>query len=126
MWCPTEFCAGAIRRRAPEAAIGVHAYPPYVDRSVPPLDRAAFDLDEIDFVGIAIMDLQVVPERKNPLGTVIAWKRAFGDDPSKVLLMKVRTGKRTGITRHEIDELAGPGGGPNVRILEREFSRAET
>lgn len=126
MWCPTEFCAGAVRRRAPDLPLSVRPYPPYIDRATPALDRSLFDVSPTDFVGIAIMDLQVVPERKNPLGTVIAWKRAFGDDPSKVLLMKIRTGKRTGVVRAEIAELAGSDrGARNVRIIECEFSRAE-
>ena len=49
---------------------------------------------------------------------MLAWRAAFGDDPSAILLLKIRTCKRTRIVLEEVRDLAGE----NVRILDQELS----
>ncbi|MEM9099854.1 MAG: glycosyltransferase [Pseudomonadota bacterium] len=69
------------------------------------------------------MDIQSCPERKNPWAHIRAWQAAFGDDPSKVLLMKIRAGKRTKVVLKELREMIGKA--RNIQILTQDFSAEE-
>jgi glycosyltransferase involved in cell wall biosynthesis len=72
------------------------------------------------FLGVAIMDIQSCPERKNPWAHVRAWQRAFGDDPSAVLVIKVRVGKRTRLVVDELREMIGSA--TNIRVMTEELT----
>ena len=95
IWTPSEFCRAAFRAGT---TLPVHrsSYEiPSPDRATRPIDRAALGVPDDAFLGVAIMDIQSCAARKNPWAHVEAWQRAFGADPRKVLLLKVRFGKRT-------------------------------
>ena len=122
VWTPSEFSAQAFRgaldvtvRVVPHAA----TTPPESGLDI----RAGLGAPASAFMGLAIMDIISCPERKNPWAHVRAWKRAFGDDPDKILVMKLRVGKRTRIVLDELSELIG--GAKNVRILTEDFSNEE-
>ena len=122
VWTPSEFCAATFRaaldlpvRVVPHAV----AAPPN-----PGVDmRARLGVARDAFMGLAIMDIRSCPERKNPWAHVRAWKAAVGDDPCKVLVMKLRVGKRTRVVLDELRELIGPA--TNIRLFSDEMTDDE-
>ena len=120
VWTPSHFSAEAIRQIVD---VPVHVVPYAVRvRRVPAMDRSAF-VPAICYLGMAIMDLRTCPERKNPLGHVRAWLSAFGDDPSCVLLMKVRFSKKTQFMRDLLR--AEVASARNIILTEMSFSDLE-
>ncbi|HTR03654.1 MAG TPA: glycosyltransferase family 4 protein, partial [Thermoanaerobaculia bacterium] len=87
IWVATEFCRRAI---APVSPIPVRLVSPAVE---PPEGRQdpkiAAGIDASDFLVLSVFDALSVAERKNPLGTVRAFARAFGDQPRAHLLLQV-------------------------------------
>ncbi len=123
VWTPSEYSRAAILPVAGD--IPVHLRPHAVTRPsrVRPLDRAAHCVPEEAFLGVAIMDLCSCPARKNPWAHVAAWQAAFGDDPARVLLLKLRVSKRTRCVVDELREMIG--GAVNIRPFEKEMEPAE-
>lgn len=122
VWTPSVFSQAAIRSAS---ALPVVVVPHHVtvDLAVPAADRAAFDVPATAFLGIAIMDIKMCPERKNPWAHVEAWQKAFGDSPEHVLLIKVRCSSVTRVVEHELREMIGAAG--NIRLVQQDFSEAE-
>jgi glycosyltransferase involved in cell wall biosynthesis len=121
VWVPSEFVAGAVRR---ETDLPVRVVPHPV--AVPPssgLGRAGFGLPEDAFVVLAVLDMGSGYERKNPLGTVRAFRRAFGDDPGAFLLLKITGAERAPWAMREIE--AERAGAPNIRLLHGALSRED-
>ncbi|WPB58416.1 glycosyltransferase [Xylophilus sp. GOD-11R] len=119
IWTPSEFSAAAIRSAG---ALPVHVVPHHVevDPHLTAADRAAFGVPPDAFLGLAIMDIKVCPERKNPWAHVKAWQQAFGDCPNHVLLIKLRCSEATRIVERELHEMVGGAG--NVRLVRQDFS----
>jgi glycosyltransferase involved in cell wall biosynthesis len=121
IWTPSEFSARAFRKSSSLPVTVV----PHAVKLPPgePMDRARFDVPDNAFLGLAIMDLGACPDRKNPLAHVAAWKAAFGDDPSAILLMKVRLSRHKAFVRTALEvALANTS---NIRLVEAEFTDAE-
>ena len=119
---PSRFSAATFARAL---ALPVHLAPYPV--ALPPdtgIDmRERLGIGKQTFMGLAIMDIISCPERKNPWAHVRAWKAAFGDDPSAVLLMKIRVGKRSKLVLKELAELIGPG--RNVIVATQDLAADE-
>ncbi len=123
IWTPSEFSRSVI---APAVApIPVKLRPHNVTRpaEIVPFDRAAYGVPEDGFFGLSILDLTACPARKNPWAHVAAWQAAFGDDPQRHLIMKLRVSNRTRCVIDELTEMIA--GARNIRLLERELSSAE-
>jgi glycosyltransferase involved in cell wall biosynthesis len=113
IWVASEFCRAAIGRAA---RIPVVVVPPPViveaaDGEVPA--RTA----DAPFRMLTLCDAESVPERKNPLGAVRAFVRAFGADRSVLLMVKIANAasapglveslrEAAGLARVRIDESA--------------------
>lgn len=119
IWTPSEFSAQAFRR-ASNLPVTVLPHAVKIEKSLQPLPRTRFGVPDDAFLGLAIMDVEACPERKNPWAHVVAWQHAFGDSLSHVLLMKIRFGKRSRVVRDEL--LSMIGNGKNIRIIEEMFS----
>ena len=122
VWAPSEFCAATFRAAlAVPVKVVPHAVRP------PPISgidmRARLGVPPGAFMGLAIMDIRSCPERKNPWAHVRAWKAAYGADPDKVLVMKVRVSKRTRVVLDELRELID--NAPNLRLVTEEMSDDE-
>jgi hypothetical protein len=122
IWAPSEFC-GSVFRAAGDVPVRVvpHAVTPPPDSGIDM--RKRLSVAEDAFMGLTLMDITSCPERKNPWAHVVAWKRAFVNDPHAVLVLKVRTGKRTKIVLRELQELIGSD--TNIRVLTDELSEEE-
>jgi glycosyltransferase involved in cell wall biosynthesis len=87
IWVASEFCRASIGKASDIPVVVVP--PPVV---VHPLSSRAAGPSGIDpkpFRFLTISDAESVPERKNPLGAVRAFSRAFPDDPSVSLTVKL-------------------------------------
>ena len=123
LWTPSQFCADAFRTGT-DLPIKVVPHQVVLDKNAPlTLTRADLGIADDVFLGLAIMDLQSCPERKNPWAHIRAWRLAFADDPKAVLVMKVRVGKRTKCVLRELEELAGHS--CNIRLLSNEFKDSD-
>jgi len=122
VWAPSEFCARTFRG-AISLPVEKRAYPVAAPKKGDLDIRKRFGVDPTAFLGVAIMDVVSCPDRKNPWDHVRAWQAAFGGDPSSVLLMKLRVGKRTRVVVDELRELAI--GASNILIVVDELTDDE-
>lgn len=84
---PSRFVADAFGPKPP-CPVRVVAHP--VRPPVPaPINRNYFGIPENVFVCLVVFDLRSSMARKNPLGSLKAFKAAFGDDPTAMLVVKV-------------------------------------
>jgi glycosyltransferase involved in cell wall biosynthesis len=91
VWVGNEFVAGAI---APVTTKPVVVVPvPVVDPGVPPRTRAQLQLPD-EFLFLFVFDFFSVFERKNPLGVVDAFSRAFTPGEGPRLLVKSINGDK--------------------------------
>ena len=120
VWSASEFSAQAFRQTG--LPVEVHPYavsaPPQVGGG-----REVAGVSASAFMGLAIMDIQSCPDRKNPWAHVRAWLAAFGDDPSAVLVMKLRVGKRTRVVLDELQRIIGPA--RNVKLMTQELTHEQ-
>jgi hypothetical protein len=121
IWTPSTFSANALRRGT-DLPIKIVPHAVSVPKT-PPLPRARFGLKDDQFLGMAIMDLCACPDRKNPVAHARAWLRAFGEDGSNHLLMKVRFKKGTRFAREAL--LKEIGRAKNITLVEEIFSDME-
>jgi glycosyltransferase involved in cell wall biosynthesis len=113
IWVPSEFCASAVSAQTSKPVRVVpHPVRPYAG---PPWDRRQIGLSERHVVVLCIYDMGSSQARKNPVGAVRAFRRAFGDREDTVLVVKVRD---PGASRAAFDALkAEIGGARNIRLL---------
>lgn len=121
IWTPSSFSAGALSRGT-EIPIKVVPHAVQIP-AVSPLPRSSFGARDDQFLGMAIMDLETCPDRKNPVAHVKAWSRAFGGDSDAHLLMKVRFKKATRFARNALIKAIGDAA--NVTLIEETFSDHE-
>ncbi|WP_424137199.1 glycosyltransferase [Roseomonas chloroacetimidivorans] len=121
IWVGTEFVAQACRR--PDGP-PVHVVPYPLPRPTPSaLGRADFGLPEKAFVTLSVFDAASSLARKNPLGAIEAHRRAFGDDPGHLLLLKTHGTDRAG--RGWAEVAAAAAARPNVRVMDAVLPRGD-
>jgi glycosyltransferase involved in cell wall biosynthesis len=75
------------------------------------------------FVALAMFSFASSAPRKNPVAAVEAFRRAFGDDPGRLLVLKVSDGDDHPEDMAELE--AAIAGAANVRIEERRFGEQD-
>jgi len=120
VWAATNFIKDAVSAKAPVPVVRV---PPVVQLKKP-LSRIPLGLPENRFLFLAMFDTKSVLERKNPLGVVRAFKKAFeSDDESVGLVLKFNNADYDQPVLKELRaELAGC---KNVFVLDRLLNRDE-
>jgi len=121
VWTPSRFCADAIARPGHPPPLVV-PHPPPVPAPAP-LGRAAFGLPPDAFVALTLFDATSSLARKNPLGAVEAHRRAFGNSPDHLLVLKTHGTARAGAPWAEVARAAAAR--PNVRVLDADLPRAD-
>ncbi|HEU4593705.1 MAG TPA: glycosyltransferase [Pyrinomonadaceae bacterium] len=122
VWAGSRFVERAIAARSPVPVVRI---PPVVQltrgKSLP---RGYFGVPERRFLFLCVCDTMSVLERKNPLGAVRAFKRAFApDDGRAALLVKFNNpGFRSTELESVLEEVRGAA---NIHTLERVLSREE-
>ncbi|HWL03708.1 MAG TPA: glycosyltransferase [Xanthobacteraceae bacterium] len=121
IWVPSRFCERAIASRSP---IPVRVMPHVVavasQDAAPARDH--FGIPDDAFLFSTIFDIGSIPERKNPLATIQAFKAAFGARSDVMLAVKCHG------SRHAPDyaaRLMAECDAPNIVVFDRIFDDAE-
>lgn len=121
IWTLSTFCQRAISQNSPVPVICV---PLSLEVSIPRNhSRADFGIPDGPFVFLAVFDVLSVVERKNPVGAIEAFIRAFAGNPQYHLILKVNNGPSK---PREMAILRNRASGYPVTIIDRTLSREET
>lgn len=121
IWAPTRFIAGAMRPIMPVPVVDM--LPAAELGAVPSLQRSHFALPQDQFLFLFSFDMSSVMERKNPLGLIRAYQRAFGRDPRFGLVIKVTRGHTEPRNFRRLQQAARAAG---VMLIDRILARDET
>jgi glycosyltransferase involved in cell wall biosynthesis len=122
VWAGSRFVERAVAAKSPVPVVRI---PPVVQLAAgPELPRGFFGAPERRFLFLCVCDTMSVLERKNPLGAVRAFKRAFAPgDPRAALLLKFNN---PGFHSEGLDAVLEEARGvPNIHTLGRVLSRGE-
>ncbi len=125
VWTASEFVANTFRF-ASQTEVAVTGHHVDVSRARP-LTRTELGLSDDQFIVHFSFDANSTLERKNPLGAVQAFKRAFPTDPNCSLLLKVRNptaierdaAKGSALARQFLDEIASD---PRIRVIAEDMA----
>ncbi|QEL18825.1 glycosyltransferase family 4 protein [Limnoglobus roseus] len=122
IWAPTRFIADAMRTafRKPVFAMGPGLELPVFD----PLSKEYFGLDPQRFTFSFVFDMNSRMQRKNPLGLIDAFRRAFRPEDPVELVIKVSPPETYYKDQWLLlrDAIAAT---PNVKLVDRVLTRAE-
>jgi glycosyltransferase involved in cell wall biosynthesis len=105
VWAPTRFVRDAYSSATEKP---VRLVPlPTPEPEPGPFDRTALGLRPDDFVFLTSFSYLSVLERKNPIGTIKAFRKAFPDDPSVRLVVKSINGDRKPVDVGRVRDAAG-------------------
>ncbi|MEG4115218.1 MULTISPECIES: glycosyltransferase [unclassified Microcoleus] len=85
IWTYSNYCAEAISAVSPIPVIKIM---PSIALPAPSLNREALNLPKNKFIFLFVFDFSSRIERKNTLATIQAFKQAFGEDNSVLLVIK--------------------------------------
>lgn len=120
VWVASEFCRSTLAGRSP---IPVILVPPAILLTAPAGDvRGRAGLASSDFLVLTVLDALSVPERKNPLGAVRAFARAFPGSSEALLRLQIRNLDRVPGLREALLEA---GRGARISITDTTLSRTD-
>ncbi len=120
VWTPSTFCVDAISAVSP---VPVRRVPLAVEPPAePPYGRAHFGLDDDAFVFLYTFNFLSYFERKNPLGLIDAFRRAFTPDDAAVLVLKT---SQSDFAPEALDAIRRRIEGLKVELIDGYASRAE-
>jgi glycosyltransferase involved in cell wall biosynthesis len=125
VWTPSAYVADAVRAanlpRMPKIRVVPHPLP---DLNGVKADREGFSLGDA-FTFLTMFDLRSALARKNPMGAVVAFQRAFDPkDHSVELLLKAVFGRADPVGLAALRTRIH--GWPNIRLVEGNLSDART
>jgi glycosyltransferase involved in cell wall biosynthesis/SAM-dependent methyltransferase len=121
VWTATSFIGDAVRAAGSKPVFTV-PIPVPVPRYSESITRARFDLPD-RFAFLLIFDFLSVVERKNPLGLIEAFTKAFRPDEGPILVIKSINGH---LRLTELERLrAATGGRRDVLIVDRYYTEEE-
>jgi glycosyltransferase involved in cell wall biosynthesis len=88
VWVASRFVAETVRKAAPDR-IEVRIVPPPVPPRVSSLSRRAVGLPENGFLFLSMADARGHLSRKNPLGSIEAFRTAFGESKEAALVLRI-------------------------------------
>lgn len=96
IWTPSEFISRSIRKKTD---LPVKTIPYHVNVVIQKYyDRKYFGLKEDQFLFLTMYDSNSITERKNPMGTFEAFKKAFSNDNQEVgLVLKINNANKEDI-----------------------------
>lgn len=89
VWCPSRFTAGALAAACDQRPTVVRHPLAAADLAVAQVDRSAFGLPADAVIVLVSFSLASSFERKNPLGSIAAFRAAFGMRMDRILVLKV-------------------------------------
>ena len=121
LWVTSGFCAEAIGRAAPIPVVQL-PHPLLPPNPAPGVGRAHFGLPEDATIFLCYFDFHSVVARKNPIGAIEAFRRAFGDRTDVLLLVK---SMNSSLYPEEVAALRAAAQGVSVRFLDGHLDRGE-
>jgi len=94
VWVASEFTAEAVQSLQPDIPVRVITLPLPLRGQPTPYTRASLGLPE-EFLFVVNCDFNSVPDRKNPLGAVTAFRRAFPTPGTAHLVVKTVNAERS-------------------------------
>jgi glycosyltransferase involved in cell wall biosynthesis len=121
IWTSSTFCQQSIARVSPIPVVHI---PHAISFEPPPtMGRAYFGLPSGRFLFLTLFDMLSVFDRKNPLGAAEAFIRAFGNDSSVQLIIKINNAKSRPDHLKTLQERIA---GYPITIIDATFTRNET
>jgi glycosyltransferase involved in cell wall biosynthesis len=121
VWAGTRFVADAIAAVSPVPV--VHVPTPVAQPVVAPVGREELGLPRDAWLAGLAFDYGSVAERKNPLGAIEAFTRAFGPEDGAALVVKtLRSDMDPAAHRAVLDAAAAH---PHVHVIDRDLPAAE-
>jgi len=121
IWVGSDHVAEVLRAFSP---VPVHKMRVPVAPPAPPrYAREELGLPSDGFLFLTMFDYESTVQRKNPLGTIEAFKRAFAPGSGPVLVLKSMGGERHPETRERIAEAIGDR--PDIVTIDSRVSAAE-
>jgi glycosyltransferase involved in cell wall biosynthesis len=121
IWAPSLFVQSAVSRKV---TVPVVHMPHGIEvTSIEPCSPEELGVSRGRFTFLCMFDLDSVAHRKNPLGAVEAFRRAFPHESSAALLIKAGHADRHPKEYAELEERLR--GVPNVYLTDRMLSRAQ-
>jgi GT2 family glycosyltransferase len=124
IWVPSTFVNKAVTKKSP---VPVFTIPHSIQtinnmERIKNTNRSYFNLPDHSFVFLSVFDVHSVTERKNPFGSIIAFKKSFKEnDTSVTLIIKV-----TNPDEETLKKLRDAiGGYKNIIVFTRNLSRIE-
>ena len=123
VWAPNDFVAGAFANVFDGP---VRIVPTPVDvGAAQAFSRAAFGMEEGRFYFLYSFDYASSPHRKNPLGVLHAFRRAFGDGRENVGLVLKSIGQREEHAAIAGEIEAAAAADPRIVLMDRTLDRAD-
>lgn len=123
VWVPSNFTRQSVAAVSP---LPVTCVPHCIDPDLQPASqwtRERLGLPTKAFIFLFFFDFHSFLERKNPLGLIRAFKKAFGDSRDTLLLIK---SAHAGSCPEELRLLRAESGSANIRVFDEVLSRAAT
>lgn len=120
LWVPSTFCLDAVSRSSP---IPVVRIPHSIQEDIaydPAFSRSQFGIGPNTFVFLFFFDFHSSMERKNPLGLVEAFRRAFKPEDDALLFIKC---SRSSSDPASMARLTEASRGANVKLFDSVISR---
>ena len=119
IWCPSGFSAQALAQRSPIPVVAVPHLPDWQRLDALRLQRRRQNRGQRPFRFLTLFDFWSTPERKNPLGVIQAFQRAFpvedaGSDSVELLIKSSSAEQFPQACR---DLMAAAGSDPRIRWL---------
>lgn len=119
IWSPTEFVANAMRSRMPRPVYNM--LPGVEIGAVQPVAQSSFGIPENHCVFLFMFDFHSQLHRKNPVGAIRAFQKAFRRDDAATLVIKTSGGD---IHTADLAVLRQMCQSDNVILLDEQMSRA--
>jgi glycosyltransferase involved in cell wall biosynthesis len=121
IWTSSTFCQQSIARVSPIPVVNI---PHAISFEPPPtMGREYFGLPSDRFLFLTLFDMLSVFDRKNPLGAAEAFIRAFGNDSSVQLIIKINNAKARPDHLKTLQERIA---GYPIIVIDATFTRNET
>lgn len=122
IWTPSTFTATAVSEISDGRPVRVVPYAVALHQRQT-ADRVCVVETDRPFTALLIFNMASSFARKNPLATIAAFQRAFGDDDSSRLIIKTSNGNAYPDGINALNEAVR--GSPNIVLIDRTMTRAE-
>jgi glycosyltransferase involved in cell wall biosynthesis len=124
IWAPSQFVANALKASGVDVPIRIMPHPVATDTSLPTPDRSRFLIPPDAFAVLAMGDLHSSATRKNLLGAIAVYRRAFpAPDDKSVLIVKTQSGDSHRAFRAQAE--AAISGRRDIVLVAEELSRVD-